>query len=228
MAYLPIGTIEWHGEHNPVGLDTLKEHALLIHCAREIGGLVFPPLYYGEHRERHLMELNFPQEISAKMDLPPENFAPGYMYQSISEQNTNYHHHLLHIFHEIKSLGFRILVVGAGHYPLLPHACAAIDIFHGVQNGPRMTAWAMSGYDLVRGQFTPCGDHAGKYETSLLMYLDPGMQDLSLLPVDREERPLGVSHNQAQDSTAEFGKTAVKAIVAAVKTKVEELLEAIK
>ena len=22
VAYLPIGTIEWHGEHNPVGLDT--------------------------------------------------------------------------------------------------------------------------------------------------------------------------------------------------------------
>ena len=28
VAYLPIGTIEWHGEHNPVGLDTLKIHRL--------------------------------------------------------------------------------------------------------------------------------------------------------------------------------------------------------
>ena len=32
VAYLPIGTIEWHGEHNPVGLDTLKIHALLAQC----------------------------------------------------------------------------------------------------------------------------------------------------------------------------------------------------
>ena len=39
VAYLPIGTIEWHGEHNPVGLDTLKMHALLAECAGEIGGL---------------------------------------------------------------------------------------------------------------------------------------------------------------------------------------------
>ena len=45
VAYLPIGTIEWHGEHNPVGLDTLKMHQLLIECARKIGGLVLPPLY---------------------------------------------------------------------------------------------------------------------------------------------------------------------------------------
>jgi len=225
VAYLPIGTIEWHGEHNPVGLDTLKEHALLIRCAREIGGLVFPPLYYGENREKHLMELNLPEEIAARMKLPPENFAPGYMYQSISEQNTNYHHLLLHIFHEIKSLGFRVLVVGAGHYPLLPHARAAIEIFNGVQKAPWTHAWAMSGYDLVKGQFTPCGDHAGKYETSLLMCLDPGMQDLSLLPEDRDEKPLGVSHNQPQDSSVEFGQTAVTAIVAAVKAKVDELLE---
>ena len=58
VAWLPIGTIEWHGEHNPVGLDTLKQHALLEKCAREIGGLVFPPLYYGEHREQMLMEAN--------------------------------------------------------------------------------------------------------------------------------------------------------------------------
>ena len=45
VAYLPIGTIEWHGIHNPVGLDTLKIHALLCECAKQIGGLVFPPLY---------------------------------------------------------------------------------------------------------------------------------------------------------------------------------------
>ena len=51
VAYLPIGTIEWHGEHNPVGLDTLKIHALAIRCAQRSGGLVFPPLYYGESRE---------------------------------------------------------------------------------------------------------------------------------------------------------------------------------
>ncbi|MBA4387738.1 MAG: hypothetical protein C0404_07140 [Verrucomicrobia bacterium] len=41
VAFLPIGTIEWHGVHNPVGLDTLKIHALLCECAKQMGGLVF-------------------------------------------------------------------------------------------------------------------------------------------------------------------------------------------
>lgn len=227
VAYLPIGTIEWHGEHNPVGLDTLKEHRLLEECAKAIGGLVFPPLYYGEHRERALMEANAADrvQIAEKMGLPSSNFDAGYMYESVAEQNTNYHKLLLHIFHEIKSLGFKVLVVGAGHYPLLDHARAAAAIFHQTQARPKMITWAMTGYELVRGKFDPCGDHAGKWETSLLMYLDPGMQDLSLLPADRSARLVGVSANGVQDSNAEFGRQAVEAIVAAVGERVREFLQ---
>jgi len=121
VAYLPIGTIEWHGEHNPVGLDTLKIHELLVRCAQNIGGLVFPPLYYGENREQGLMEANAAdrEKIANKMQLPGENFDPGYMIEPVSIQNRNYQNLLIHIFHEIKSLGFKVLIIGAGHYPLL-------------------------------------------------------------------------------------------------------------
>src|SRR3990172_6203633 len=76
VAYLPIGTIEWHGEHNCLGLDTVKIHALAMECAKRIGGIVFPPLFYGEQREHHLMEANHDPEgkIAAKMELPEGNF----------------------------------------------------------------------------------------------------------------------------------------------------------
>jgi creatinine amidohydrolase len=57
-AYLPLGTIEWHGFHNPVGLDTMKAHALAVRCAEASGGLVLPPLWYGEARQKSLMEAN--------------------------------------------------------------------------------------------------------------------------------------------------------------------------
>jgi len=228
VAYLPIGTIEWHGEHNPVGLDTLKMHRLLELCAQRIGGLVFPPLYYGENREQALMEANAAdrEQIAAKMGLSADNFAPGYMYGSIADQNTTYHLLLLHIMHEIRSLGFRVLVVGAGHYPLIDHARAAAAIFHQTQpSDRRMIVWAMSGYELVRGQFEPCGDHAGKWETSLLMYLDPGMQDLSVLPSrDSGQHLVGVSDDGVQDSSAVFGQQAAEAIVAAVERRVREFL----
>ena len=45
VIYLPIGTIEWHGLHNIVGLDALKAHMLCIRAAQEYGGVVHPPHY---------------------------------------------------------------------------------------------------------------------------------------------------------------------------------------
>ena len=227
VAYLPIGTIEWHGEHNPVGLDTLKMHGMLISCAERIGGLVFPPLYYGESREQALMEANAADrdQIAAKMGLPSSNFDAGYMVEPKADQNRGYHRLLVHMFHEIRSLGFKVLVIGAGHYPLLDHARSAAAYFHQEQSRPKMVTWAMTGYELVRGQFDPCGDHAGKWETSLLMHVDPGMQDLSLLPQDRTVKPVGASNNGMQDSSGDFGEAANNAIVEAVRLRVTDLLE---
>ena len=227
VAYLPIGTIEWHGVHNPVGLDTLKIHALLIKCAEASGGLVFPPLYYGENREQALMEANSPdrEQIARGMKLPPSSFAPGYMVEPVSAQNRSYHNLLIHMFHQIKSLGFKVLVVGAGHYPLLDHARSAAASFHQEQARPNMITWAMTGYELVRGKFEPCGDHAGKWETSLLMYLDPGMQDLSGLPEDRGAKLVGASNNGVQDSSPDFGREATEAIVEIVAGRVAAFLE---
>jgi creatinine amidohydrolase len=226
VAYLPIGTIEWHGEHNPVGLDTLKMHGLLVACAQATGGLVFPALYYGESREQALMEANARdrEQIAAKMALSPDNFAPGYMVEPIAMQNRNYHSLLIHMMHEIKSLGFQVLVIGAGHYPLLDHARAAAAAFHQEQRAPKMVPWCFTGYELVSERFSPCGDHAGKWETSLLMYLDPGMQDLAALPNDQQQPPIGASDNGIHKSSAAWGERAVEAIVAKVDERVRDLL----
>ena len=57
-AYVPLGTLEWQGLHNPVGADTLQAEGLAVLCARKGGGVVFPPLYYGENRLESLMEAN--------------------------------------------------------------------------------------------------------------------------------------------------------------------------
>ena len=46
LCYLPVGTLEWHGEHAAVGLDALKAHAVCIRVAERSGGLVVPPLYW--------------------------------------------------------------------------------------------------------------------------------------------------------------------------------------
>ena len=43
VVYVPFGLIEWHGRHLPLGNDALKAHAILVKCAEEFGGVVYPP-----------------------------------------------------------------------------------------------------------------------------------------------------------------------------------------
>ena len=76
VAYIPVGGIEWHGFHNPLGADTIQAEAIAIRCAEKGGGLSFPPLYYGESRSEQLMEANADDrdKIAEGMGLSPDNF----------------------------------------------------------------------------------------------------------------------------------------------------------
>jgi len=131
IAWLPIGTIEWHGVHNPVGADTLQAEGIAIRCA-EKGGLAFPPLYYGESRVEALMEADAKDrdKIAEKMELPVTNFDAPRMPFSAAEQVVNYHKLLFHILAELETLGFEVGVLVAGHYPLIDHARSAVLIFN--------------------------------------------------------------------------------------------------
>ena len=81
VAYIPIGTIEWHGVHNPTGTDTLQAEEIAVRCAQIGGGLAFPPLWYGENRSETLMDATAADrsEIAREMGLDPDNFLPERM-----------------------------------------------------------------------------------------------------------------------------------------------------
>lgn len=218
-AYIPIGTIEWHGPHNPLGTDALAAHALAVRCAQAAGGLVFPPLWYGESREEGLMEANGAERegIWEAMNLPASNFAPGYMRFAPHEQVTSYNHLLLHCLFQVQSLGFKVATFVAGHYPLIDHARAACSLFHQARfnnRRARMITWAFTGHELVRDVYPEGGDHAGFWETSLMLALCPGLTDMNELPADPQQRPVSViTAEPVRNATAEYGEKAVALIV---------------
>ena len=45
--YVPFGSIEWHGRQNAVGLDAIKAHEQLVGLAERVGGVVYPPVFFG-------------------------------------------------------------------------------------------------------------------------------------------------------------------------------------
>ena len=47
VAYLPLGTLEWHGEHLPLGSDGLQSQGFFERLARKVGGIVLPMLFLG-------------------------------------------------------------------------------------------------------------------------------------------------------------------------------------
>jgi creatinine amidohydrolase len=228
VAYIPIGTLEWHGPQNPLGADSLQAEGLAILCAQKGGGLVFPPLYYGESRSESLMEANAEDrdDIADAMGLPPDNFLPERQPFSPTEQTLNYQKLLMHILAEAETLGFRLGVLVAGHYPLIDHARAAVLLFNQRRYSKKhgMLAWACADFLMVRDTWPDAGDHAGGWETSHLLALHPHAVDMSRLP-PKGKKLVGIMWTMApQDATAEFGRRTMELSADAVVREVSHRL----
>jgi len=188
---------------------------------------VFPPLWYGEHREIQLVEANETSrdDIASLMQLPADNFKQGLMGgRTVSEQARFYLQLLDHLFHQIHSLGFKAIFVLCGHGPLSRYARFAGEVF-GRETGMRILATGE--HELVQDLDWDCqiGDHAGRWETSLLMHLAPGLTDLSALDEDRTHQPVGVIGDDPRDASEAFGTQATEMIVRRMVEHTRELLK---
>ena len=232
VLYIPVGTIEWHGLHNATGADALQAEGLAILCAQQGGGLVFPPLYYGENRLEALMEANAHDRdlIAGNMDLKPESFAADNFPFTVSEQTAAYNHLLVHILAEANTLGFEVGVLVAGHYPLIDHCRAAVLMYNQRQRNLRrgMLAWACMDYLCLQDRYPFAGDHAGGWETSHMLALHPQTVDMSVLPA-KGEYMVGVNASgkrlAPQDATAELGRETLQASAEWVMQEVKHRLE---
>lgn len=208
VVYIPLGTLEWHGLHNPMGADGLQAETLAIRCATLGGGLVFPTVYYGESRVGSLLETDPVRKagVAERMGVPPEYFEEERHPYSHSRQIEHYQHHLVHILAEAASYGFKLAVFVVGHYPLLDHARAAVLFYNQWcydKKWEHMNAWAFADFTLLKELYENPGDHAGAWETSHLLASHPECVDLS-----RAEKELQYGIISARDpleSSAEFG-----------------------
>lgn len=240
VAYVPLGTLERHGEHDCVGLDGVKADALAVHLAERGGGLAFLAQFWGDNREYVMESCGDPEgAIAERMGLPRTSFAPGavgrpgYMDKTAGQMDLFYVQLLLlyvqlllHMLRTVDSLGFRVCVLLAGHYGLRPHAESSAHLFAaGQQQRRTVAAWVVTGFELVRDAIPDAGDHAGKWETSLLLALRPDCVDLTRLPADPALKLLDVGGGRpAQEASAAYGWRAIDLIAARVHDWVDELL----
>lgn len=222
LAYLPVGTIEFHGRHNPLGLDGLQAHGVCELAARRGGGLVFPVVWYGENRASHLAEVNAPGRtaVAREMDLPPENFGPETMGgRSAEVQSVGYQQLLFHIYHQIRSLGFEAIYVLVGHGPLREYIALTTMVFER-ETGVKMDFSYTT--ELVEGVEQ---DHGARVETGTMMALRPDLVDLSELPDGDASQIVGVGGSDPREGAEAFGSRFVPACVEALASRGKSLLD---
>ena len=197
VAFLPLGSMEYHGYHNVLGLDSFKAWKICQLASEKIGGVVFPPLYLG---------------VDAWPDIDLQKY-PNKQYDCYHLDAKLYQEVLENYFYRMIRIGFKKIFVLAGHYPNVDVAKLAAKKFMSED----VKFVIVKEPDLISGE---TGDHAGKWETSLMMVLFPSLVDLKLM--DRKEDKLrAVEGEDPSLSTAEYGNKMLDKMIG----KITELLK---
>jgi len=221
IAYLPLGTLEWHGPQNAVGLDGLKAHALCCRFAEAHGGIVMPTIFWGDNRADILEMVFYPerfntltrdhrQDVAAAYGIGHAKFAANAERANATGGWDFFTQLVTRAYHEIESLGFEQIVCITGHYPENGPAKRARDAY--LADGGSCRVHVHFGYDLIADEGYR-GDHAARWETSLLWALRPECVDASLIERDNDE-PTGILGPHPRDASPSFGEEAIARMVA--------------
>lgn len=154
---VPTGLLEWHGDHNPLGLDTLKVYEICLRAAKLLGGgIVLPPNYYGR-----------PGFSSYTGTL---TYSEGCLNILFTE-----------LFYQLKKAGAKVVALITGHY-----GGCQVDFIKRVaanfeKENPAIKILAMPEYEdtLIDGRAP--ADHGGFYETSMMMAVNGSLVEMPLL-----------------------------------------------
>jgi len=153
VVIVPVGALEAHGPHLPLGADQIQAEATAAALAERIDAIVGPTITYGSCPSAR----NFPGTVSVPMsDL--ERYARG-------------------VFAEYGRMGVRRLLVLSGHAERGHMAALREAADAAIQAHPALRVVVLSDYDFVyelRGELAPPTDgHAGLLETSRVLALAP-------------------------------------------------------
>ena len=177
LVFLPVGPLEWHGPHLPLGTDPLIAHEISLRIARDIGGVVLPPFYWGTERERDadtLKNLGFQgNEWVVGMDFPNNSMKSLYIPEDFFALGIRI------ILEKLVEQGYLFIVIINGHG-------ATNQIFtlerlaKEFQNERNVNVLTNAVPDENR-KFVG-GGHADASETSEVMAIHPDSVDLGKLP----------------------------------------------
>ena len=174
VVYIPLGTIEWHSEHLPVGLDALTAHGVCLRAALIGGGIVLPPLHYGTGGGHG-----------------------AYPWTVMMEGEGEIAALLGRTLIRLQDFGCKLAVLFSGHFA--EGQLAMIDRIAAEWNGRNvpMRLFATAVNRIEGLAIAP--DHAGVFETTLLYALHPELVQIGRLPtLDEAPAPPGDDWSEAR------------------------------
>ena len=196
LAYLPMGTLEWHGEHLPLGTDAIESEALMVECAMKFGGIVLPPLFLGPDRRMDLDNGEYLVGMDYAKSTSPNQQLTGSCYWV---RNDFFKQLLEHIIEQIKRAGFKaVFAIGHG-----PSQRIWNEMIPEWKNQYGMT---LIGTTDLGNDWEYMIDHAARNETSITMHVEPSLVDLSVFR-EAERSPLvGVNGIHPFLASKEYGE----------------------
>ncbi|MDG2170980.1 MAG: creatininase family protein [Opitutales bacterium] len=202
IAYVPWGALEWHSQHAPIGLDSVKAEGICKAIAQETGGVVLPAIPMGVNTIKPFK--GFPHSIDISADLA-SRVAEEFCLQLADE-------------------GFKVVILFTGHYP--PEQIDALQVgadkASSAVDDTHFEVWA--DLHFLGDDFQ--ADHAGATETSFQMHFVPGSVDVSSLP----DRPVtldddGITGGDPREASAERGAEQLAVVVKRAKQRLDEILK---
>ena len=143
VAFLPLGTLEWHGPHMPLGADGIQSKELFIELAGKMGGVVLPMLFVGPDRvfdDRGELFYGMDINTSGALKSYPAQRLTGSAYWLDTELFKKL---LMSIVEQLSRTGVKI-IIGHGHGPSI-NAFANIAADAQKMYGVKLyTAWSFA------------------------------------------------------------------------------------
>lgn len=207
VAYLPLGTLEWHGEHLPLGADAIQSEGLMIECARRFGGIVMPPIHLGPDRSRQGED----GSLLVGMDYAETTVPPRRLDGSCYWVPQELHLQMVDaILQQLKRARFRA-VFADGHGPSRWSWVAKIP-----EREARFGMKLLGVTKEVANRWQSQVDHAALNETSLMLHYRPDLVDLAQLSEPGKDTLQGIGGEDPRNATAARGREWAEASIAIV------------
>ncbi|OYT48563.1 MAG: creatininase [Desulfurococcales archaeon ex4484_42] len=219
IAVVPIGSIERHGDHLPLGTDTIEATYVAEEVARELGAHLYPPIWYGSSRGLR----RFPGTIDVD-----ENALMAYVES---------------VLRGIVEQGYSVVLIINGHggNTNVLRLVARKLAFETGKTFIVISWWVDVAQDVRSKLFTSPG-HAGEDETSAMLCIAPETVDMTKA-VDHEVAPPQITvyspiieeylypkavRGRASRASREKGCEWLKAVINDIVNKVQNVLKLLK